>query len=109
MTDRTVTVAQAKITWGYYTAVALGLSTVTRTDGQWSVVGEVVTVDELRLSRQPLKFSVTYRRGSEFVTETLPVVEMPQIAEGVLRARLGPPEVPDGYHRQAQDRQAVTQ
>ena len=103
--DRVVTVASAKIAFGYYAAACLKECTVTRTAGAWSLVASVVSVNELWLARQPLTFVVTHQHGSW----TWPVVEMPQIAGGSLSVNLGPPEVPDGYARQAQDRQVVAQ
>jgi len=105
MTDRTVTVAVAKVMWSYYTAADVRDCTVTRTDGQWQMVGSIVSSDALRLSRQPLTLVVTHQHGCL----KWPVLEQPQIVDGVLHARLGPLEVPDGYHRQAEDRQAVSQ
>ena len=101
----TVTVAEAKLKWEYYTAAALRDCTVTRSDGQLQVVGTVVSVDHLRLSRQPLTLVVTHQHGSL----KWPVIRTPQIAGGSLTAALGPLEVPDGYHRQAQDRSTVAQ
>lgn len=101
-----VTAAEGRIKFSYYTAGLLRPCTVTRADdGAWSLTGTVVESNPHWLSRQPLEFVVTHQHGSW----TWPVIEEPQIAGGVLTVRLGPPEVPDGYHRQTQDRQAVTQ
>lgn len=103
--DRTVTAAEGKIMFGYYTAGLLRSCTVSRVDGLWTLIGTLADGNANWLSRQPLVFKVTHQHGCW----TWPLLELPQIAEGTLTARLGPPELPDGHHRQAEDRQAVTQ
>lgn len=63
MADRTVTVAEAQVKWGYHSAAVLRNCTVTRTDGVWSLTGTVVKSDAFRLSQRPLAFEVTLQHG----------------------------------------------
>lgn len=102
--DVTINAEAGAIHWGYYSAGSLRSCVLTRTEGVWTLAGTVVESDAYRLSQRPLVFVVTHQHGSW----TWPIVSL-QIEGGSCSASLGPPEVPDGYHRQAQDRQAVTQ
>jgi hypothetical protein len=98
----TLTGAAAQLRWGYYCAATLTTWTLDGTT--LALAATIVTSNPTWLSQRPLGFVITDAHG----VWTWPILEL-QITDGALSARLGPREHVSGYHRQTENRPAVTQ
>jgi hypothetical protein len=74
------------IRWGYFDAARVDGWTVTRTTETWTLAARIVSADPFKLTQRPLMFVAAHQQGAWHWP-----IERCEIAEGAIRARLGPP------------------
>ena len=82
-----ITGVVGQIKWHYYVAAAINGYHVTRSDdGHWGLTATVVLADAFKMAQRPLTFVAPTDKG-----EWRWPIESHELADGALRARLGPP------------------